>query len=214
MKEVNQNGREINLTIIKQGTEVTGELSTSDDIRIDGKFFGDIETKGKLVISKQGYVEGNVRGADILINGKAKGDFQVDNNFHLSPEGIFAGSVETRFINISETSIFDGTCVISQNKKPNQFKHIENEFYTKKPSQFEKIQDKIPGNGLAAPIRETEKEGDKKPALNQKKEQSQEQNKEKSKEQSKEQNKETESANDGNKTSFFSSKISQIEFIK
>ena len=206
MKEVNQNGREINLTIIKQGTEVTGELSTSDDIRIDGRFFGDIETKGKLVISKQGYVEGIVRGTDILINGKAKGEFQVDNNFHLSPEGIFSGSVETRFINISETSIFDGTCVISQNKKPNQFKHNENEFYSKKTTQFEKTQDKKPDSGIAKTINQTEKENDKKPGVTQRKEQSQEQ--------SKEQNKETESTNDGNKTSFFSSKISQIEFIK
>jgi len=206
MNETNQNGREINLTIIKQGTEVTGELSTLDDIRIDGQFFGNIETKGKLVISKQGYVEGIVKGTDILINGAAKGDFQVDNNFHLSPEGVFSGSVETKFINISETSIFDGTCVISQSKKPNQFKHIEDKIHSKKPNQFEKTQDKKSGNGLARPDNQTEKETGKKPDFSQKNEQSQEQ--------SQEQNKETESASGGQKTSLISRKISQIEFIK
>jgi cytoskeletal protein CcmA (bactofilin family) len=206
MYEANQNGREINLTIIIQGTEVTGELSTSDDIRIDGKFFGNIETKGKLVISKQGYVEGIVKGADILINGKAKGDFFVDNNFNLSPEGIFSGSVETRFINISETSIFDGTCVISQNRKPNQFNHSNDKFYPKKTNQSEKTNYKKYENGIVRSDNQTEKENDKKSTYSQKKEQGQEQ--------SKEQNNETESVNGGKKTSLINIKISQIEFIK
>jgi cytoskeletal protein CcmA (bactofilin family) len=206
MYEANQNGREVNLTIIIQGTEVTGDLSTSDDIRIDGKFFGNIETKGKLVISKQGYVEGIVRGTDILINGKAKGDFQVDNNFHLSPEGIFSGSVETRFINISETSIFDGTCVISQNKKPNQFKLNKDKVYSKKTNPLVKNQDKYFDNGIAGSDHQTETENDKRPAYFLRDEQE--------KEQSEEQIKEALSGNGGKKISLISSKISQIEFIK
>jgi cytoskeletal protein CcmA (bactofilin family) len=206
MHEANQNGREVNLTIIIQGTEVTGELSTSDDIRIDGKFFGNIETKGKLVISKQGYVEGIVRGTDILINGKAKGDFQVDNNFHLSPEGIFSGSVETRFINISETSIFDGTCVISQNKKPNQFKTNNDKFYSRKTNQIEKTQYKKSDNGIDGSDNQTETEYDNRPAYRLRDEQT--------KEQSEEQSKEILFANGSKEISLINRKISQIEFIK
>jgi cytoskeletal protein CcmA (bactofilin family) len=206
MHEANQNGREVNLTIIIQGTEVTGELSTSDDIRIDGKFFGNIETKGKLVISKQGYVEGIVRGTDILINGKAKGDFQVDNNFHLSPEGIFSGSVETRFINISETSIFDGTCVISQNKKPNQFKINNDKFYSRKTNQIEKTQYKKSDNGIDGSDNQTETEYDNRPAYRLRDEQT--------KEQSEEQSKEILFANGSKEISLINRKISQIEFIK
>lgn len=122
MKKTNENSGEINLTIIAEGMEVRGELSSSDDIRIDGKFFGDIETKGRIVIAKEGYVEGNVSGKDILINGNAKGDFKAEKNFQLLSNGVFTGSVETRFINITETAVFDGTCVISQSKKPGLFK--------------------------------------------------------------------------------------------
>ncbi len=133
MKKTNESSREFSLTIIAAGMEVAGELSSSDDIRIDGKFFGELETTGRIVITGEGYVEGNVRGKDITIDGNAKGEFRAEKNFQLSPKGVFKGTVETRFINITETAVFDGTCVISQTKKFGPLKRLVDEFRSGKP---------------------------------------------------------------------------------
>lgn len=134
MKKTNESNSEINLTIIAAGMEVTGELSSTDDIRIDGKFSGELETTGRIVITGEGYVEGNVRGKDITINGNAMGDFRAEKNFQLSSNGVFKGTVETRFINITETAVFDGTCVISQTKKFGPLKRLVDEFRSGKTS--------------------------------------------------------------------------------
>lgn len=192
MKKTNENNSEINLTIIAEGMEVRGELSSSDDIRIDGKFIGDIETKGRIVIAKEGYVEGNVSGKDISINGNAKGDFKAEKNFQLLPNGVFTGSVETRFINITETAVFDGTCVISQSKKPGLFNR-QNSLNSKKINVFE---ERVHLKSDKSSARQTSKDQDKTES-----------------DQEKEQKKKQDPASEEKGKSLISSKISQIESL-
>ena len=199
MKKTNESSSEINLTIIAAGMEVTGELSSTDDIRIDGKFTGELETTGRIVITGEGYVEGNVRGKDITINGNAKGDFQAEKNFQLSSKGVFKGTVETRFINITETAVFDGTCVISQTKKFGPLKRLVDEFRSGKSHKtFSK--DGSPGSKESVP---------KSKASNQKEKQGstgEDQQPEKA-------GKEAASAGENKGKSLISSKISQIESL-
>jgi len=104
--------QEIKLTIIGTGMDINGELISQDDIRIDGKFFGDIETSGKIVISNKGFVDGNIKGKNITVHGEAKGEVIATNNFCMAPGGTFKGSVKTKYINITELAYFNGTCVI------------------------------------------------------------------------------------------------------
>jgi len=113
---MNERSGQINLTIIGEGMEITGELWSSDDIRIDGRFDGELGTKGRIVISRKGFVKGNISGQNINIQGKAEGDFEAKNNFQIAPGGSFRGSVKTRFINITESAYFNGTCNIFPQK--------------------------------------------------------------------------------------------------
>ena len=108
---------DINLTIIGSDMSLTGELCTSNDVRIDGKFCGELITKGKIVVSEEGYIEGKIRGVDIVIIGHAKGEFVAENNFHISPGGYFKGTIKTRYIRISDSAHFDGTCDISPGRE-------------------------------------------------------------------------------------------------
>lgn len=116
MKKGNQSRSEINLTIIGGSMKVKGEIITSDDIRIDGKFSGILQSRGKIVVAPQGEVNGNVEGKDIVVNGKAEGEFRAGRNFHLAPKGFFKGKVETCYIHITEMSVFEGSCIISRNE--------------------------------------------------------------------------------------------------
>ncbi len=118
-KEVSNS--EMDLTIIGAEMQVNGELFTSSDVRIDGKFYGELQTKGKIVVSKNGYAEGNVKGGNIVIMGKAKGKFEAENNFYFLRDSSFKGSVKTRFINITESADFEGVCDISPKHEDIEF---------------------------------------------------------------------------------------------
>ena len=108
---------QVGLTIIGSEMNLNGELFSNDDIRIDGKFVGELQTNGKIVISKGGYVEGLLKAKNIVVVGKAKGDFEAENNFKISDGGSFEGSVKSRYINITELAHFEGTCSISPKNK-------------------------------------------------------------------------------------------------
>ncbi len=123
---------QVGLTIIGSEMDLNGELFSNDDIRIDGKFVGDLQTNGKIVISKSGYVEGILKAKNIVIVGKAKGDFEAESNFKISDGGFFEGSVKSRYINITELAHFEGTCSISPKHKDIVIKQSESNSDIKK----------------------------------------------------------------------------------
>jgi cytoskeletal protein CcmA (bactofilin family) len=115
------------LTIIGIGMHINGALVSGGDIRIDGRFNGELITTGRIVISKEGFIDGNIRGKDITIHGKAKGDYEALNNFHIAPGGFFEGFVNTRYMNVTETACFNGTCVVDPAKDTDEFYSRQNE---------------------------------------------------------------------------------------
>lgn len=114
---MNDKNGQVNLTIVGKGMKLTGELFSYDDIRIDGMFNGEMRIRGRIVVSENGYLKGDVEARDITIQGKAEGEFEAKNNFYITPGGSFEGSVRTRFINITESAFFNGTCNIFPGKE-------------------------------------------------------------------------------------------------
>ena len=61
------------VNLIGVGTSIDGEVSSSGDIRVDGRLSGSINTKGKVVIGSTGIVEGSVNASNADISGELKG---------------------------------------------------------------------------------------------------------------------------------------------
>jgi cytoskeletal protein CcmA (bactofilin family) len=65
-------------SLIAAGVEIAGDVIVTDGVRIDGQVVGNVlskpDTKGLLVLSEQGRIEGNVRMHDAVINGTICGD--------------------------------------------------------------------------------------------------------------------------------------------
>ena len=54
---------------IAAGTVIEGNISSSKGIRIDGKVLGSINCQGKVVVGKNGVVEGNITCTNAEIEG-------------------------------------------------------------------------------------------------------------------------------------------------
>lgn len=95
---------------ISKGTKITGVISSSSDIRIDGTFEGDIYTTGKLVVGESSLIKGRIACQSSDIWGKVEGHIFVDENLTLKSSAIFKGALKVSKLCIEMGVIFNGTC--------------------------------------------------------------------------------------------------------
>ncbi len=92
------------------GTEITGDIKTNGDIRIDGVIKGTIDTEGKLVIGEKGLVEGEVKCANASISGVLKGTIEVEQLLSLHKTAKLQGDVYAGKLSVEPGAEFSGKC--------------------------------------------------------------------------------------------------------
>jgi cytoskeletal protein CcmA (bactofilin family) len=98
------------------GTEITGEIKSAGDIRIDGKLKGNINIKGRLVIGNTGVVDGEINCSNCDVSGKIIGKVIVTELFSLKATAIVEGEVSTKKLAIEPGAVFTVTCKMNEDK--------------------------------------------------------------------------------------------------
>ncbi|AWB43618.1 polymer-forming cytoskeletal protein [Paenibacillus sp. CAA11] len=95
-------------TLIGQGSEMEGVLKCKAGVRIEGKFQGEIESTGEVIVGGTGEAHSNIKGASVLIAGKVFGDIVTDGKLVLTATGHIVGNVEARSFVIIEGGVLSG----------------------------------------------------------------------------------------------------------
>ena len=98
------------VNLIGVGTTIDGEVTSSGDIRVDGRLSGSINTKGKVVIGSTGIVEGNVNASNADISGELKGAISVAELLSLKSTAKLDGDIVTNKLAIEPGAAFTGSC--------------------------------------------------------------------------------------------------------
>lgn len=98
------------INLIGNGTNITGDINSVGDVRIDGTLTGNISLKGRLVIGQHGKIEGNVICQNADISGEIKGKLQVTEMLALKTSAKILGDIATGKISIEPGAVFTGTC--------------------------------------------------------------------------------------------------------
>lgn len=101
------------INTIGAGTIVKGDITSDGDFRIVGKLIGTIQSKGKVVIGKNGSVEGDIICKNADVSGSVKGSVKVDELLSLTATSRMEGDVVTSRIAIEAGSVFTGQCHMS-----------------------------------------------------------------------------------------------------
>ena len=106
------------INIIGIGTEITGNLSTKGDIRIDGKITGDVKSKAKVVIGSTGEVIGNIISESAEVSGFVTGDLNTSEILFLKSTANVKGNVSSNKLVVENGANLSGHCQtgISQTK--------------------------------------------------------------------------------------------------
>lgn len=108
------------INLIAKGTNISGDLTSDGDIRIDGEFFGNIETKGRLVIGSSGRVEGDIRCKSCEIAGTHKGKLYITELLSLKASSNISGEIVTGKLSIEPGAFFIGTCTMGEESTNNE----------------------------------------------------------------------------------------------
>ena len=98
--------------VIEINAQMQGSLAFSDpvNLKINGKFGGQLETKGTLTVGTTAQVEANINGENIIIAGKVKGNIVAKKMLVLMPSAVLTGDISTPKLNIVEGAVFQGKC--------------------------------------------------------------------------------------------------------
>jgi excisionase family DNA binding protein len=98
--------------ILDVDAEMQGNLTFKDSVnlRINGKFLGNLDTKGNLTIGQTAMVSGDVIGDNIIIGGRIKGKITAKERLTLLPTAIVEGDIHPVRLNIAEGALLEGRC--------------------------------------------------------------------------------------------------------
>ena len=108
MKRTENNNSVVN--IIGQGTSIIGDINSNGDIRVDGTLKGSINTEGKVVLGKEGVVEGDVICQNADVSGIIKAKITVSNLLSLKETAKLKGDIVTNKLSIEPGAEFTGSC--------------------------------------------------------------------------------------------------------
>jgi len=96
---------------IETGIQGNVKFSGPVNLRISGKFEGELESKGVLIISEKADVKAKIiKGEDIKISGKVIGNIVSSKRLELSAPAIVIGNIKSPILVINEGAILKGEC--------------------------------------------------------------------------------------------------------
>jgi cytoskeletal protein CcmA (bactofilin family) len=104
------NGQSPSLNMISEGSKVKGNIQSQNDIRISGKIEGEASSKGKLIITSSGVIDGNVKAAEADISGNLIGEIHITNRLTLRKTAKINGNIYTKTLIVEEGAEINGDC--------------------------------------------------------------------------------------------------------
>ena len=96
-------------TLIGKEALITGEITTSEVIQIEGRVEGKIKSTGLVVIGEAGRVKAQIEAENVSIRGKLEGDCTAKNRVEITQTGNVLGNLRAPLIAVAEGAVFRGS---------------------------------------------------------------------------------------------------------
>lgn len=114
MAKYNETETTTAINLIGAGTEITGDVNSNGDIRIDGTLTGNLKTAGKVVIGETGKVKGEIDCKNSEVLGEINGKIKVGELLSLKATSKIFGDIVTKKLAIEPGSRFTGNCKMGE----------------------------------------------------------------------------------------------------
>ena len=97
-------------TIVGPGALISGNVTVSGLLRIDGDIDGNVQTQGRVIIGEDARIRGNIRAASVSVGGIVQGDIIAPDYVIILSSGMVIGSVLTKKLRVDDDVILHGFC--------------------------------------------------------------------------------------------------------
>jgi cytoskeletal protein CcmA (bactofilin family) len=98
--------------IIAKGTVIEGKITSTENIRVDGKIKGKVLCDKNFEMEADGIVEGDVQAGESTIRGQVIGTVSVMETLHLLKSSFIKGDIKAKKLHVEEGAKYDGKCLI------------------------------------------------------------------------------------------------------
>jgi len=110
---------------IENSTSVQGNIVSEGDFRIDGELKGSLKTKGKVVVGKDGIIDGEVSCSNADVEGKIKGKLFVSETLNLRSTSVIEGDVVIGKLIVESGASFNASCSMNREGKKEEIRLVK-----------------------------------------------------------------------------------------
>lgn len=97
-----------NTNVLAQGIEIVGTIKFTNDMIIDGKVEGEIQSdKGTVTIGENAQIKGDVKAGEVKMFGKVEGTITSDR-CELKDKSELKGDINTKKLTMEEGAVLSG----------------------------------------------------------------------------------------------------------
>ena len=108
---------------IENSSKLTGDIVSEADFRIDGTLEGTIKTSGKVIVGKEGKINGTIDCETADIEGSIKGSLKVKTILFLKSTSSVEGDVLIGKLIVESGASFNANCSM-RSQEENQVKSL------------------------------------------------------------------------------------------
>jgi cytoskeletal protein CcmA (bactofilin family) len=104
-----------NLACLGASIVVKGEISSEEDLQIDGKVVGNISMRGnRLTVGRSAELNSEINAREIIVYGSASGNLRARDRVEIKKDGQVIGDITTSRISVEEGAYFKGRIEIER----------------------------------------------------------------------------------------------------
>ncbi len=103
---------------LDSGCEVQGELRFENRFKVHGRFRGQVQSDGELIIGEGGVVEGIVSVGALSVSGCLKGQVGASRRVEIRASGRVEGEIDSPVLVVETGARLDGDCRMKRHEQP------------------------------------------------------------------------------------------------
>ncbi len=103
--------------ILSSDVQIRGTLKFANDLIIDGRIEGEVNSEGDLTVGENAQILGNINTRTVVVFGKVKGNITVTERCELKQNAELNGDVSAKKLSIEEGAAFMGSSTVGSPSK-------------------------------------------------------------------------------------------------
>lgn len=108
-KKTDETGRTLEFNSqIGEHTTLTGNITGSEDILINGELVGDIDIRASVQVGSTGRIKGTIKAINVVIEGRVEGTLKIEEKIELMSNANITADMECKQLAVSDGAFFEG----------------------------------------------------------------------------------------------------------